>query len=102
MEKLPEDFKAKWVAALRSGEYKQGETKMYNPATDCFCVWGVAEIAVGNDKDIIAGWAVPKSGNYQSLLPEIAGKIIDDLIDLNDGSNNLSFPEIADYIEQYL
>ena len=30
-----------WIAALRSGQYKQGVDKMYDPKTDCYCVWGV-------------------------------------------------------------
>lgn len=30
-----------WIAALRSGEYKQGKDVLYNQSTDCYCCLGV-------------------------------------------------------------
>lgn len=42
---LPEDLKAKWVAALRSGEYAQGLYNLRRPGTDgtadTYCCLGV-------------------------------------------------------------
>lgn len=39
--KLPKVFKKKWVAALRSGKYKQGLSSLYNNDSDTYCclVW---------------------------------------------------------------
>ena len=31
MARMNPDDKAKWVAALRSGQYKQGTGRLYNP-----------------------------------------------------------------------
>ena len=39
--KLPPKFKAKWLAALRSGEYKQGVETLYTN-DDKYCCLGVA------------------------------------------------------------
>ena len=35
------EAKAKWVAALRSGEYKQGDNWLYNPVSGKYCCLGV-------------------------------------------------------------
>ena len=45
--KLPVAFKKKWVKALRSGKYKQGRCRLYNPETDSYCCLGVACRVVG-------------------------------------------------------
>lgn len=34
-------LKAKWVEALRSGEFKQGQGKLHNPKEDSYCCLGV-------------------------------------------------------------
>lgn len=34
-------IKAKWVEALRSGEYKQGSGHLHDQKTDCYCCLGV-------------------------------------------------------------
>ena len=50
MTKLPADFKAKWIAALRSGKYKQGTGCLRKG--DQYCPFGVAvDIHLGPD-----GW----------------------------------------------
>lgn len=36
-----------WVAALRSGEYKQGKCRLYTPSSDSYCCIGVAAKVVG-------------------------------------------------------
>jgi len=46
--KMNPDDKTKWVAALRSGEYKQGAGRLYIPETDSYCCLGVAVKAIDN------------------------------------------------------
>jgi hypothetical protein len=48
--KMPAKIKAKWLKALRSGEYKQAKGTMYNPKTCGFCCLGVLEHVVSGGK----------------------------------------------------
>lgn len=99
MEKLPEDFKQKWVAALRSGEYKQGKTFLYNEHEDCYCVMGVAGLVLGISKSTMSGGCITTSDRgfpqYLSFSSDASEAIV-----MND--NGKSFSEIADYIEKNL
>jgi hypothetical protein len=114
MEKLPEDFKAKWVAALRSGGYKQGKSFLYCSIEDNYCCLGVAGAVAGLDKTTMAGESyfstfkgeVPKG--YPTFLTTGHRELIrfgntyadDTLMQMNDSGK--SFDEIADYIEANL
>lgn len=101
--KLPEDFKQRWVAALRSGEYKQGNFELYNQYTGLFCCLGVAGCVAGASLK-----AMDLSGVLDSRISsEIPAPLIGfneltyELTHLNDGLGK-SFSEIADWIEQNL
>ena len=37
------EIKRKWIAALESGEYKQAQSTLYDPATKGFCCLGVLQ-----------------------------------------------------------
>lgn len=110
------EIKERWIAALRSGEYKQtiGNLRV----KDKFCCLGVlCDLAA---KDGIGEWQENKNSNRffstplfaaSKLLPSTivswAGLnsprvLIDDssLVSLND--QGASFSEIADIIEKYL
>lgn len=104
---LNPEFKAKWVAALRSGEYKQGVCFLRNARNE-FCCLGIAVELMGL--------------NWQSNLGDCYGHENSDLlgtltaseresIGLNDDAhmalfrmndNGRSFSEIADWIEANL
>lgn len=105
-EKLPQEFKDKWVAALRSGEYKQGTGVLYNPDTDCYCCLGVAAVLCQVPKDKIVGASIIRHELHFSIPQQIRGAagegcFVGDLTEMNDLEHK-SFPEIADYIEQNL
>lgn len=111
MEKLPIDFKTKWIAALRSGEYIQGMTYLFNEDTGNYCCLGVACIISGISKDEIKNkMIIPDSfSEVPDIIKGGAGNndIVDTLTKINDGYNSSnvsqkSFEEIADYIEQNL
>jgi hypothetical protein len=105
MEKLPEDFKQRWIAALRSGEYKQGADIMYNKRTDCYCCLGVASAICGVSKELMeVGYFYPTTTNVPKEFPSLIltnTKIRDRLITMND-TDEKSFSEIADWIEANL
>ena len=94
MEKLPEEFKAKWIAALRSGEYKQCRDQLHFCGGHC-CL-GVAEIVLGLKSEsiyLLKGDNFPSSITYDSEAVVI-------LTGMNDDGK--SFSEIADWIEKTL
>jgi hypothetical protein len=103
-------LKAKWLEALRSGRYKQGQRKLRNQE-DEFCCLGVLCDISGQGQ-----WRQgDNSSTYRyckewesafcclpSFMEEFSGigeETEEDLIALND-IDELSFPEIADWIEE--
>ncbi len=100
-EKLPPDFKAKWIAALRSGEYEQTQGTLHK--SNAFCCLGVACMAVGYDDPSevesigfisVAADKIPQMLHGDCGVPEVLSVMNDD-----DGK---SFAEIADWIEANL
>ena len=60
------EIKQRWVAALRSGHYKQGPSALRRD--DRFCCLGVlCDLAV---QDGVANWFTIASGDYTSCLDE--------------------------------
>lgn len=109
--KLPEDFKAKWIAALRSGQYHQGTGSLYDDFSDSYCCLGVAGVVCGMTKDelkdrVFVGPNEPDYARPNELFPSILihPSLEDDLSlvlsRMNDDGK--SFSEIADYIETNL
>lgn len=104
--KLDPEFKKKWVAALRSGEYKQGKTHLYKSASDTYCCLGVAGAICGvplksmdNNPFFWEREIVGDVSNYPMRLAEGMPNI-KELMKMNDDEE--SFSEIADYIETNL
>lgn len=104
---MNKEIKAKWLEALRSGKYEQGIC-ILRSSDDEYCCLGVLCDVVDSE-----GWSL--SGNkYKfheystALLPtavsrqtEISGDSQTILTEMND-SDNKSFAEIADWIEENL
>jgi hypothetical protein len=118
----PAEFRAKWVEALRSGEYVQGERALETHGE--FCCLGVAcdlfrqlggrlsrrinafgEIEYGPDRDVSALPAIVQKalglasadGDLRRRSVQVAMAPRDNLADANDAG--LPFPEIAALIE---
>lgn len=123
------DLKAKWISALRSGEFEQGDGLLHNQSENTYCCLGVLCKVMGaefgpatvqtNDEEF------PRTYNF---VPHVGDKILSNgyseelndslcleidmpdqtkLIQMNDGNIELgidkhSFSEIADYIEKNL
>lgn len=108
----------KWIDALRSGEYEQGQNCLRDEF-NCFCCLGVAADVLGYDMWVpagevyadrfgnpIKGWGLMSSGRVD-ILPEDfwkqimggAHKLLDQtmLAEMNDGG--ASFIDLANEIE---
>lgn len=126
------EVKAKWIEALRSGKYKQGEEVLHykTPEGDHkYCCLGVlCDIAVEEDvispgvetREYQGEFAYGSEGDRATLPVEVMkwsglthfNPIVDGvrLAEYNDGNNYISEPpvrkhnfrEIADLIERYL
>lgn len=108
---LPRDFATKWVAALRSGEYKQGTKKLGNKY-EGYCCLGLGCIVAGAADGELNGFTVIFEGLvtegmrpeiYERIPKELVGGYNDndlarDLMCMNDGGTD--FPQIADWIEE--
>lgn len=106
---MREDFKAKWVAALRSGDYMQGRNYLHRD--DEFCCLGVACEVLRKDFSEEIHIRVEEEANvvvYEGRNQFLARAIRDftgldgnsegALAVLNDDDGR-TFSEIADYIE---
>jgi hypothetical protein len=105
---LNAELKAKWVAALKSGEYKQGQGVLYDEEHGTHCCLGVlcrvagvdpndGRLTYKGDKNEV-GWLVPPKlaaevGLDRASLQHLA-------LQLND--RGVSFKEIAANIEEGL
>jgi len=105
-EKLPVEFKKKWVEALRSGEYKQGKEQLYD-SEGHYCCLGVAAKICGNDMNNLIGECgfvpfdakgVPDLLKNNEDMEE--GDVPEFLAIEND--TEASFIEIADWIDKNL
>lgn len=96
---LDPEFKAKWIAALRSGEYRQG--KHYLREGSRFCCLGVACNLIDP-----GAWEYDEWREEDTQIPSAVAASIGlgterfYLADLNDAGS--SFSQIADYIERSL
>ncbi len=98
--KLDPELKAKWVEALRSGKFVQGETDLHDCSEDTYCCLGVLQAIVGVEK-------LPKHKNNWEYLNYAEAEAIgltkktqEDLAQMND--QPFSFGHIAKWIEDNL
>ncbi len=100
------ELKQKWIAALRSGEWKQGMCHLRLPNSEAYCCLGVLCKVSGEGltwsetrKDWVAANPLHQAGDslaWGSFGLSIAN--IDNLTDLNDSGSD--FPTIADWIAE--
>lgn len=105
---MDSELKKKWVAALRSGKYKQGRRELRNKE-DCYCCLGVLCDIINPlawEPIGLVGfrWSDPNEGTGTCLPPFSLSHLglnasAFDLIEMNDAQGK-SFNEIADEIEK--
>jgi hypothetical protein len=93
------ELKAKWVAALRSGQYQQARERM-KAADGALCCLGVLCVISGVEPiELSAGQVMVGDGNAASYdFVQEQGLVPSVFITLND-KRKWSFAQIADYIE---
>lgn len=89
---MDKELKAKWVAALRSGEYKQGQGDYYDSAMNAHCCLNVLALVANNGVLPARRISIEKKAGDDGVLST--------LTNMNDSGK--SFAEIADYIEANL
>jgi hypothetical protein len=95
------ELKAQWVAALRSGDYKQGRYRLQE--ADGFCCMGVLCVVAGWPTDDRDGSV--NSAPYDPVREAIGGLSAAQMLSrMNDriDDGHKSFDEIADWIEQHI
>jgi hypothetical protein len=92
---MDKKLKAKWVKALRSGNYPQGQNVLY--AKGKFCCLGVLHICAGDTVDDIDGVTY---GVADDLINDNGVVVADELAQLND--DGVPFEMIAGLIEETL
>lgn len=103
------DYKQKWIAALRSGQYRQAQERLRKDGAFC-CLGVLCDItkdAVRGDWDDDDGFNIDGIYEWQTLPDQVSELVaLDDdkhdaLTHMNDVDGK-SFAEIADYIEANL
>lgn len=107
---LNQKFKRKWITALRSGDYEQGEGYLKTGGEQQYCCLGVACKIAGIRACDISNKSLPSelSQTLQAKLPPFFRtdddndhhEMITTLAEMNDDGS--TFEEIADYIEENL
>lgn len=109
--RLPKKVKAKWLKALRSGDYKQTKHKLYNPKTGGFCCLGVLEHVCMDRKvecDLFGDFLCEPTKDfydYADIDADPADADLRTLMDMNDGNKSedrpaRKFKTIANWIEK--
>lgn len=89
------DLKQKWLAALRSGDYQQGQGELLDVSDNAFCCLGVLCSVAGIERKDISLWATIEGLGRADL---VGYEYTDTLMEMNDDEGK-SFAEIADWIE---
>ena len=89
----------KWIAALRSGKYKQAKERLYDPETGGFCCLGVYCQVISKDlKAYLAEEPEGPTEAYRKFDHLIGGDLKMKVIAMNDEGK--TFAEIADVLER--
>jgi hypothetical protein len=113
---MNKEIKAKWVKALRSGQYKQGRNKLRSANNEFCCLGVLCNLHAEAHPEIAAQHTNPRSyiGNTQMPPTQVClwaniyiwgnpyatGDVLLTLATMNDTGK--SFKEIADFIEKEL
>lgn len=102
------ELKTKWVAALRSGQFKQGRGRLHFYGT--YCCIGVLAVVQGvnlsADERFQFEDSICTSSLPENLMAGLDQLTTGNLADMNDGHGadkpGMTFAQIADYIEAHL
>lgn len=104
---LEKAFAEKWIKALRSGKFKQGNDYLFEKVTDSYCCLGVAckiTMPGANINHTPFIDAIRVANKLYNKIPKLLrgnakeNKFVAEVSGMND--NGISFNEIADWIEE--
>jgi hypothetical protein len=115
---MPKETKDKWLAALRSGEYKQGKGSLFVEHENSYCCMGVLQHCLTGDverSELGYALACPTGAwlnehnitfmlnGYKDSVPSfVLEGAYTNAIKMNDSYINKTFLEIADAIEDQI
>ncbi len=70
--RLDSRTKRRWVTALRSGKYEQGDSELYSPSHNSYCCLGVLCDIVGVPQKDMSGLALPSDLKIPDLNPNLS------------------------------
>lgn len=103
MKKLPKRLKAKWVKALRSGDFEQA--RGFLVGADGYCCLGVLGTICGVPINEMRGEGFLCNVNDEILGPYnsvVRGRNLERRLAAMNDNEKSSFKSIASYIERYL
>lgn len=97
MKKFNKAIKNQWVAALRSGDYKQGTYQLFSRRKSCFCVLGV----LGDLNDLLDGdgFSLEPNSDDNGTLGRFLNQDTQQFLMIMNDDVNLNFNELADIID---
>lgn len=105
-KKLPKSLKRKWLTALRSGKYKQGEgylrQKNYHNKIEYCCLGVLCDVAKVYPRWDSAFIYSRKLPSFMRDQNELTGKLSSMNDSKKDGKHKFSFKRIANWIEKNL
>lgn len=110
-EKMNPEIKQKWVEALRSGDYKQARSCLYDPETNSYCCLGVLtdiyRKELNRSKCFLAGGYLSDNTQEWAGLSSCDPIINPSRATMRSASDSndilsLNFNQIADLIEENL
>lgn len=106
------NIKSRWLAALRSGDFPQGQHRLCDSEGNFCCLGVLSELAAqdgvvsktrsGDSVRYGTGWVMPPASvlNWAELEGSHADNVVGDLMNINDTGS--SFAVIANVIETQL
>lgn len=104
--RIPKLTLDKWLAALRSGEYQQGENAMYNPNSNTYCCLGVLQKVCDGKVDTdhavpTRAWATAHGIESLSIVWRTFNPALGSVRAAESNDSGMPFPKIADLLEKY-
>jgi hypothetical protein len=97
------EIKTKWLKALRSGRYKQGNSELLNDRGSYCCLGVLAKVQGAKKNEILhCGYLTDDLAKYAAGIKIKSQHLLAKFNDGNPDSSTVvkSFKEIADYIEK--
>lgn len=100
--RLDSRTKRRWVSALRSGKYAQGDSELYNPGDKSFCCLGVLCNISGVPASKLGGLGLPSDLTDYALSPKLDdADLVEYGIDVSDAESSSHGRSAYDFAVMY-